>query len=328
MDYVRIGNSDVRISTIVLGGHEYLPDGRSRGFNEDLSRAITPGYLFPDFGGEQRRDVLRTAFDLGINMFDVTLDSEKEALGRNFAELPPPYEVYVQTRPEGMVYGYDPGNRKMADGDLLRAEVQRILRLLRRERIDFLNLGILADAIARDPDFLAKLVHNIETLRNDGLIRFACADTFSGEATYLAQIDCSEFAAVNVNLNMADDGALRTVLPAAKQAGMTVIVREAFVKGALFRLGSEAGITEPRLLARAALKWVLTQACVDAVIVGAGTAEQLQANASVMDDATLTDRERSALERLAASEAFNTMRTTKRADFLGKVGPVVITHDR
>jgi len=318
VNYVRIGNTDVRISTIVLGGHEYLPDGRSRGFNEDMEKAITPGYLFPDFGGEQRKGVLRKAFDLGINMFDVTLDSEKEALGRNLAELSPPYDVYVQTRPEGMVYGYDPANHKMTDDDLLRAEVQRILRLLRRDRIDFLNLGILADAITHDPDFLAKLAHNIETLRSEGLIRFACADTFSGEATYLAQIDCSEFAAVNVNLNMADDGALRTVLPAAKQAGMTVIAREAFIKGALFRLGSEAGIADRRLLAHAALKWVLAQVHVDAVIVGAGTAEQLQDNASVLDDATLTDGERSAIERLASSETFSTLRTTKRFDFVGK----------
>lgn len=94
-------------------------------------------------------------------------------------------------------------------------------------------------------------------------------------------------------------------------------VREAFMKGTLFRLGSEAGIADARLLARAALKWVLTQAGVDAVIVGAGTAEQIQANASVVDDSRLTESERSALERLASSAAFSTMRATKRADFLG-----------
>ncbi|MGI8895813.1 MAG: aldo/keto reductase [Casimicrobiaceae bacterium] len=317
MNYVRIGDSDVRISTIALGGHEYLPDGRSRGFNEDLSKAITPGYLFPDFGGEQRKGVLRKAFDLGINLFDVTLDSEKEALGRNLAELSPPYDVYVQTRPEGMVYGYDPGNRKMTEGSLLRAEVQRMLRLLKRDRIDFLNLGILADAIERDPDFLATLGHNIEMLRNEGMIRFACADTFSGEATYLAQIDCGGFAALNVNFNLADDAALRAVIPAASRAGMTVIVREAFMKGALFRLGSEAGIADPRLLARVAVKWVYSQAGVDAVIVGAGNAEQLQENASVTNDPALSEPERSVLERLATSEAFGRLRTTKRADFLG-----------
>lgn len=317
MNYVRIDDSDVRISTIVLGGHEYLPDGRSRGFNEDLTKAITPGHLFPGFGGEQRKRVLRQAFDLGINMFDVTLDSEKEALGRNLAELPPPYEVYVQTRPEGMAYGYDPGNRRMTDGDLLRAEVQRILRLMRRDRIDFLNLGILADAIARDPEFLDKLAHNIEGLRNDGLIGFACADTFSGEATYLAQIDCAAFAALNVNFNVADDGALRAVLPAAKLAGMTVIAREAFIKGALFHLGSEAGIAEPRLLARAALKWAMNQPGVDAVIVGAGTARQLQDNASALDDLAFTGPERSALDGLASSEALRALRNAKRTAFLG-----------
>ena len=157
MEYVRIGGTDIRISRLVLGGHEYLPDGRSRGFNEDFARATTPGCLFPGFGGDQRKSVLRAAYELGINTFDVTLDSEKVALGRNLVELPPPYEVYVQTRPEGMVYGYDPGNRKMIDPALLRTEVVRILGLLRRDHIDLLNLGILKDALDGDPEFLPRL---------------------------------------------------------------------------------------------------------------------------------------------------------------------------
>jgi hypothetical protein len=41
------------------------------------------------------------------------------------------YEVYVQTRPEEMTYDRDPGNRKMADYALLKAEVERILTLMR-----------------------------------------------------------------------------------------------------------------------------------------------------------------------------------------------------
>jgi len=32
--------------------------------------------------------VLSIAFDQGINFFDVTQDSEKEALGRNLKEIP------------------------------------------------------------------------------------------------------------------------------------------------------------------------------------------------------------------------------------------------
>lgn len=55
-------------------------------------------------------------------------------------QLPPPYDVVIQTRPEGMVYTYDKNNTKMADLILLRNEAQRILKLLQRETIDFLIL--------------------------------------------------------------------------------------------------------------------------------------------------------------------------------------------
>ena len=82
MLYKRLGNTDVFISLISMGGHEYLPSGLSRGFNEDMQLAIKPGYIFDGFGQEARRQVLRTAFEHGINFFDVTQDSEKEALGR------------------------------------------------------------------------------------------------------------------------------------------------------------------------------------------------------------------------------------------------------
>ena len=184
MEFLPIAGTDVRLSRVALGGHEYLPNGNSRGFNEDFAKAITPGHSFPGFGGDKRKAVLKAAYDIGVNFFDVTLDAEKEALGRNLAEMPPPYEVYVQTRPEAMAYSYDPGNRKMTDLALLRAEVQRILKVLRRERLELLNLGILRGAIDGDPDFVAKLAANIRALQKEGLILFAAADTFSGETSY------------------------------------------------------------------------------------------------------------------------------------------------
>jgi len=50
MIYRKMGNTDVRISILSLGGHEYLPNGRSRGFNENLALAVKPGYIFEGFG--------------------------------------------------------------------------------------------------------------------------------------------------------------------------------------------------------------------------------------------------------------------------------------
>jgi len=201
MLYKTVKRIGVEISAIGLGGHEYLPNGRSRGFNEDARLAVQPGYLFPGFGGEQRKSVLAAAYAHGINFYDVTIDSEKEALGRNLREVPPPYEVYVQTRPAGMVYSYDPYNAKMAQYDLLEAEVQRVLGLLQRERLDLLNVAFMASAIEHDPAYMIKIADNVARLKQKGLIRFASADTFSGEATYLRQIEQGCFDSLFINFN-------------------------------------------------------------------------------------------------------------------------------
>ena len=317
MQFHQVPGTNVRLSRAALGGHEYLPNGNSRGFNEDFAKAITPGHSFPGFGGAKRKAVLSAAYDLGINFFDVTLDAEKEALGRNLAEMPPPYDVYVQTRPEVMNYSYDPGNRKMTDLALLRAEVGRILKLLRRERLEFLNLGPLRSAIEGDPDFVSKVASNVRALQKEGLILFAAADTFSGQATYKALIESGAFATLNINFNMADDEPEREVFPLARKSDMRVVVREAFIKGVLFRLGREAGLHDDALLARAAMKWIGSRPGVDTVIVGADTEQHLRDNVNALEHPVLDDAERSALEKLQAHPAFAALKQQKREEFLG-----------
>jgi aryl-alcohol dehydrogenase-like predicted oxidoreductase len=315
MLYRTVERIDIEVSVIGLGGHEYLPDGRSRGFNEDAKLAITPGYLFEGFGGEQRKRVLAAAYAHGINLFDATIDSEKEALGRNLAEIPPPYEVYLQTRPAGMVYSYDPYNAKMAQYDLLEAEVRRVLGLLRRERLDFLNVAFMASALEHDPEYMIKIAHNVARLKAAGLIRYASADTFSGEATYLRQVEQGCFDSMFINFNFADDCGLRAVLPAAREAGMAVIAREAFMKGALFRMGEEAGITDRDALARIAIKWVLAHEQVTAVMVGAGDPEQLGNSVSVLDAPALTAEEQAILQRVQETSAYRDYADRKQAQF-------------
>jgi aryl-alcohol dehydrogenase-like predicted oxidoreductase len=317
MDFYQIAGTNVRLSRVVLGGHEYLPNGNSRGFNEDFAKAITPGHSFPGFGGAQRKALLAAAYDIGVNFFDVTLDAEKEALGRNLAEMPPPYDVYVQTRPEAMNYSYDPGNRKMTDLGLLRAEVQRILKILRRERLELLNLGILRAALDGDPDFVAKLAANIKALQKEGLILFAAADTFSGEATYKAMIESRAFATLNINFNIADHEPERETFPFAKQCGTRVVVREAFVKGVLFRLGHEAGIADDALLARAAMKWLASRPGLDSVIIGADTAEHFRDNVRAFEQPSLDAAEVAVLEKLRAHPSFIALQKQKREEFSG-----------
>ena len=316
MLYKRLGDTDVELSIIALGGHEYLPDGRSRGFNEDSKRAVTPGEIYTGFGSTRRQAVLAAALDNGINMFDATIDSEKEALGRNLQELDIPYEIYVQTRPEGMVYGYDSYNQRMADYSLLKAEVQRGLKLLRRERLDFLNLGFLRSALEHDSDYLQKIAHNIQSLKQEGLIRFACADTFSGESTYLKQIETGCFDAIFINFNVVDCKAADEVFPAANAGGMGIFTRESFVKGRWFEICEQAGLTDRSRLAQVALKWVLSHKEITTVAVGMDNTDQLKSNLDVLKDIALNEEDRAILQQAQTAPLYQKVYEQKASSFM------------
>ncbi|MGE4584170.1 MAG: aldo/keto reductase [Sphaerochaeta sp.] len=316
MKYARLGNTGIDVSMLSMGGHEYLANHKSRGFNEDFAKAITPGYIFPGFGGEQRKELIKASYDLGINFYDVTHDSEKEALGRNFRELPPPYPVYIQTRPEGFVYTYDENNRKMADFQTLRAEAIRIVQLMQRDSIDFFNLAFMKSALEHDPEYLQKIAFNVSRLKKEGLVRFACADTFSGESTYLAQIASEAFDVVYVNFNFADHCASTRVLAEANRHGLGVIAREAFMKGALFEMAAEAGITDKSLVSHAALKWIYAHHEVSTIIYGTGKPSHLQDAASVLQDDNLTEEEASIIEQIRKTTLFKAYESQKTQEFL------------
>lgn len=302
MRYRPFGKTGIELSQIALGGHEFLKSGLSRGFNEDFAKAVTPGFIAPDFGGPKRLEILKATYDLGINVFDVTIDSEKEALGRNFAELPPPYPVYVQTRPEGMCYGYDPGNRKMLDYGLLRAEIERGLKLIRRETVDFLNIGLINWSIDETPDYMTRLADNLARLKQDGLIRFAVADSHAGERLYLAELDSGGFDAVNLDLSLGEFDGLEKVVPRARELGLGIITREVFFKGELFTIAGEAGLSDRSAVARTALSWVGQQDA-DIIILGVDNAEQLRANAATLD-AGAAALDAAVRARLEASDGF------------------------
>ena len=315
MRYKKLGQTGVKISILSMGGHEYLPDGRSRGFNEDFKLAVTPGFIFEGFGSDRRKHNLSIAFEHGINLFDVTQDSEKEALGRNLKEISPPYEIFIQTRPEGMVYTYDLHNRKMGQYELLKAEVQRSLKLLKRDHLDFLNIAFMQSALDHDSEYLDKIRSNVEHLKKEGLIRFACADTFSGESTYLSQIESGVFDAVYINFNFADYGAIRKVFSAATEKGLGVISREAYMKGQLFNMADEIAFSDRSRLAQVALKWNLSHDAVTTVVVGTNNPEHLEKNLSVADNLKLTGEDRNVIEAIKTSKIYQTYEQNKLKEF-------------
>jgi len=316
MEFAVLGKTGISVSKIAMGGHEYLPDGRSRGFNEDRAKSLTPGALFDGFGSERRLEVLKTAYDQGLNFFDVTQDSEKEALGRNLKECPPPYEVFIQTRPERMAYGYDKYNLRMANLELLKEECQRIIKLMQIETIDFLNLPPLKWAFDHDPQYLDKLGFNIGVLKKEGLIRFAAADTFSGADIYTKMIECGHFDVLYINFNFGDHTPMDTVMPLAKEKGMGVVAREAYMKGDLFKMAAQAGIKETMRLAEAAMRWEVSHDCVDTVVYGTGKIKNLL-NACNAISKPFDAEDEKLLELIRATEMFKTYEARRTDEFKG-----------
>ncbi len=316
MKYVELGKTGVKASVLGMGGHEYLPNGKSRGFNEDFKKSTTAGEIFAGFGAENRKKVLKEAYELGINFFDVTQDSEKEALGRNLKEMPAPYDIVIQTRPEGMCYTYDEYNAKMANLELLRAEVQRILKLMKIDHIDFFNMAPLKGAFEHDPEYVEKLGYNISVLKKEGLIRFACADTFSGEETYLKMIQSGYFDVMYMNFNFADYEGERKVLKAAKEQKMGVITREAYMKGQLFQMAREAGIENVTALADAALRWSLSRDGVDMVVYGTGKPDHLR-NAAEAFNKPYMEEDEVLINKIKETALYKEYESGKKAEFLG-----------
>ena len=307
MRYNQLGASEVKLSEIGLGGHEFLPDGRVKAMGERFHEAVKPGVIWDGFGQEKRRRILETACEAGVNFFDVTMDCEKEALGRNLEELSPPNPVYIQTRPEGMVYNNDPADEdksKLLDYELLKAEAERGCGLLRRDRIDVYNFGLFAPAVRRQPGYVKKLAANVERLKGEGLIRFACVDTLTGEEVSLDMIETGAFDAVFTNLSVVSDAALRCVIPAAQERSMGIFLREAFVKGQLFALGEAAGISDRSQLARAAVRWVLSQGVGTVLVLGVAEPEHLTQNLGAAEDPALTDEDEALLAALRATDEF------------------------
>ena len=307
MRYNVLGKSDVRLSVIGLGGHEFVADGRVKGMGEDFYAAVKVGATWEGFGGENRRGMLRIAYDAGINFFDLTMDPEKEAFGRNLAETPPPHPIFIQTRPEGMVYNNDPEDTdktKLLDYALLKAEAQRACGMLHRDKIDCYNFGLFPPAVQRQPGYVGKLAENVERLKADGLIDFACVDTLSGEAVSLEMIETGSFDAVFTAFSIVNDAPMKRVIPAAAERGMAIFAREVFIKGRLFTLGEEAGISDRPALARAALRWVLAQDVAAVVVLGVATPEHLTANLAAAEEPDLTAEDTALLDKLRSNPAF------------------------
>jgi aryl-alcohol dehydrogenase-like predicted oxidoreductase len=177
-----------------------------------------------DFGRPGEEDavrVVRRAIDRGVTLVDTAPaygDSER-IVGRATSGHP---DVIVATKVNPAAFG------DVEIGRAVAASIESSRRALGRDVLDIVQIHNATREMIDGGAVTAALVH----ARNRGLVRVIGASVY-GEDAAMAVIQSGEFGVLQVALNALDQRMMRTVLPAADAAGLGVIVRSAFLKGAL-----------------------------------------------------------------------------------------------
>jgi aryl-alcohol dehydrogenase-like predicted oxidoreductase len=274
-----LGRTGLTVGALSLGtvslGMDYgiaAPDGSGRPSEEDAVRLV------------------RAAVDAGIAFIDTA----------------PAYGA--AERIVGRAAGRDPraivATKVAADADV-DASIEMSRRALDRDVIDVVQVHNATRGLIEEGAITRALVR----ARARGLIRVLGATVYDGEAAH-AVIAAGEYGVLQVALNVLDQRMLRDVIPAAAAAGVGVVVRSAFLKGALTPKGQwlPEGLAPLRraaerardalaggsweALPRAALRYCLSVPQVATVLVGVRTLVELEAAAAAaaagpLDEAAL-----------------------------------------
>jgi aryl-alcohol dehydrogenase-like predicted oxidoreductase len=161
--------------------------------------------------------LVRAAIDCGITLIDTAPaygDSQRivgRAAGRD-----PRVIIATKVAPSHLTLSH------------IRTSLESSLRALDRDVLDIVQIHNATREMMDEGAVTQALLD----AKRRGLVHILGASVY-GEEAALAVIRSGEYGVVQVALNVLDQRMMRTVLPAAEAAGVGVIVRSAFLKGAL-----------------------------------------------------------------------------------------------
>jgi aryl-alcohol dehydrogenase-like predicted oxidoreductase len=231
-------------------------------------------------------ELLHQAADAGINLFDTapTYGESERLLGQALKSHP---QCYVATK----VSLPTDTNGKSLSGNKLRAiqsSLEGSLRTLQRDALDIVQIhNATVEAIVQ-----GEIFEGLLNAKQQGKLRFLGASVY-GEDAALAVIGSKQFDVLQVAYNLLDQRMAQRVFPAAERAGIGVIVRSAFLKGALTPRAEwlPATLAELRkaadrvretfhaswqVLPEVALRFCLSTPLVATVLTGASTLNELK----------------------------------------------------
>jgi aryl-alcohol dehydrogenase-like predicted oxidoreductase len=288
------------------------------------------GGLFLSTNGEafeRGREATLRALDLGVDFIDTAPaygDSET-ALGRILSETDG--ATVLSTKLGGRPEPFRPRDKRC-----LRQSVEHSLRALGREHIDILMVHE-PDRPGQydwwtDPDAVrGPVLELLDELRTEGTIRFTgIGGTTAYELARLCRTGRFDVVLTAFNYSLLWREAELEVLPAAREAGMAIVVGAPLQQGALARrlddgeLDAARWLTPPRRaqyrdlyalldeagleVAATAVRFVLSNPAVSCVLTGVRTSHEVEANVAAASRGPLSPDVLAGLEAIAARVPF------------------------
>jgi aryl-alcohol dehydrogenase-like predicted oxidoreductase len=265
---------------------------------------------------------VRRALELGVNYVDTapSYGNSEEVLGQALEGVEQPY--VLSTKLGGRPQPFDP-----QDKGLLRQSVETSLQLLKRDHIDILMVHEpdrpgLYDWYSDWHRFHGPVCELLAELKQEGIIRFT---GIGGTTAYTMPhlIDTGEYDVVLTafNYSLLWQEALISVLPAAKEQGIGIIIGSPLQQGALahvyeeevergarwlslprrqqykklYALVRELGVELPEL----ALRFVLSNPDISTVLMGARSVQEVEQNVAAAQKGALEEQVLEQIQEIA-----------------------------
>lgn len=307
MNYRPLGSTGLTVSALSLG---------------TVSLGVDYGIEVPgSFGRPDESDailLLRAAVDRGITLIDTApaYGESERLIGAAFGG---DSRIVIATKVSVLVRA-DLGRPTRAEQApplhrTVVASIESSLRALKRDVLDIVQIhNATAELIAH-----GAMTDALLDAQRRGLVRAIGASVY-GEDAALAVIRAGHFSVLQVAFSALDQRMARAVLPAAEAAGVGVIVRSAFLKGALTPKAqwlpeSLAPLREAAVRARdalaggawdrlpgAAMQYCLSEPRVASVLTGARTIAELDAAVAAEAAGPLDPSALAAAARLALTD--------------------------
>lgn len=216
MNYRLLGKTGLKISAVALG---------------TVSLGMDYGIKVPgEFGRPTEAEViylLQQATDVGINFFDTApgYGKSERLLGQTIGQR---QDCYIATK---VSIPLDKNGHPLRGVPLQHAvqkSIEQSLHALQRDVLDIVQIhNATVEVITR-----GEITEALLQAQQQGKVRFLGASVYREEAA-LAVIKAGCFDVLQVAYNVLDQRMSRLVFPAAEHAGVGIISRSVFLKGAL-----------------------------------------------------------------------------------------------